>query len=261
MKYLVGHPQTAHLLREWAGAAGKDLKIASHYFWSTGTPMQKSQEGLLQNLLFQVFQQCVDVILVAASDRWQRDRRFHRHPDPWTITELTQTLMAALSWQSLHTRFCFFVDGLDEFSGDHWRLIRELDGIAANDTVKLCVSSRPHNVFIKAYAHEQERKMVLEELTRGDMDKYVRGMLQEDDRFQSLAISDRRAYTLVEEIRKRANGVFLWVTLPWPSAPYFEAFLMTMNTTRFRLDSMKYQASCVTSSDRYWIRSSPFTAQ
>ena len=50
MKYLVQSPQTDVVLHNWAG--GRELYVASFYFWVTGTRMQKSQEGLLQSIVY-----------------------------------------------------------------------------------------------------------------------------------------------------------------------------------------------------------------
>lgn len=52
MKFICGHHRTRALLEEWAGQ--QSIIIASHFFWSAGTSMQKSQEGLLRTLLFQI---------------------------------------------------------------------------------------------------------------------------------------------------------------------------------------------------------------
>lgn len=53
IKYLSDHPTTAKILRSWAGEA--KLYIASFYFWNAGSNLQKSQEGLLRGLLYEVF--------------------------------------------------------------------------------------------------------------------------------------------------------------------------------------------------------------
>lgn len=55
MKYLYNYSKTGAALREWA--TGKDLVVAGFFFWSAGTSMQKSQEGLLQSLLMCILKQ------------------------------------------------------------------------------------------------------------------------------------------------------------------------------------------------------------
>lgn len=63
MKYLshqAHHTKTHQKLVQWA--APNILVKASFYFWFSGTPLQKSQEGLLRSLLFQILRQCPSLI-------------------------------------------------------------------------------------------------------------------------------------------------------------------------------------------------------
>jgi hypothetical protein len=232
MKFLSGHAQTPDILQHWAGP--KRLVAASYYFWSAGTPMQKSQKGLLQSLLFQLLSQCPELIPVASPHRWNAPAPFHCHPEPWHSDELSKALSAVLSKEQLPARFCFFIDGLDEYSGDHYDLAREeedrrgevdhyelirlFEDLARNPDVKLCLSSRPWNAFRKAFGRGKRKTLVLEELTREDIVKYIRGMLESDPRFEELATKDEHAGEVVSQIQERAEGVFLWVYLAVRSA-------------------------------------------
>ena len=227
MKFLSSHVQTTGILQRWAGP--KRIVTASYYFWSGGTRIQKSQKGLLQSLLFQLLDQCPELIPVAAPHRWNAPPDFHRLPRPWHRDELSKALSAVVSKQQLPARFCIFVDGLDEYSGDyydltkedqdaraevdHYQLIKDLESIAQNPDVKLCLSSRPWNAFRKAFGSGKRRTLVLEELTEADIVKYVTGTLEGDPRFRELATRDERAGEIVSQIQERAQGVFLWVYL------------------------------------------------
>jgi hypothetical protein len=191
--------------------------------------MQKSQKGLLQSLLFQLLSQCPELIPVATPHRWNAPATFHRHPEPWHRDELSKALSAVLSKEQLPARFCFFIDGLDEYSGDsydltrededrrgevdHYELIRLFEELAQNPDVKLCLSSRPWNAFRNAFGHGKRKTLVLEELTGADIVKYITGMLESDPRFKELATKDEPAGEVVEQIQRRAQGVFLWVYL------------------------------------------------
>lgn len=110
-------------------------------------------------------------------------------------------------------RFCFFIDGLDEYEGDHYQLTKDLFAISNSEFVKLCVSSRPWTEFTDAFSHDADRMMVLQDLTRSDMEKYIRGMLGDDERFERLCREDPRGQVFVTEILDKAQGVFLWVFL------------------------------------------------
>lgn len=67
MKFMAHHHATRSRLQAWADS--QPLVIASHYFWSAGTSMQKSQQGLLQSLLFDIFKSCPKCIPVVCPTR------------------------------------------------------------------------------------------------------------------------------------------------------------------------------------------------
>lgn len=219
MKFLSDHAQTGEILKVWAAAKATRLVNASFYFWSSGNPMQKTQEGLLQSLLYQIFRQCPQVVPAVCHRRWSEDEHFHRNPDPWTRQELSDAIdsIVTLGGMQLSASFCFFIDGLDEYAGDQYNLLQDFDRLAQSENVKLCVSSRPCTVFTDHYGPHQQgqlnRQFLLQDLTKNDMEKFVRGVLHEDQRFKKLAERDTRAFSFVTEIRERAQGVFLWVFL------------------------------------------------
>ncbi|KAH8745708.1 hypothetical protein BGZ57DRAFT_936187 [Hyaloscypha finlandica] len=204
MKYICAHDTTLNALESWAARAGsRTLITASYFFWNAGLPMQKSIRGLLQSLLFQVFLAYPFLILETSSK------------DPqvlWTQKELTSTLAIASKSSELPSKFCFFVDGLDEFDGDHEDILQLLQSLAASPNIKLCVSSRPWNAFIEVF-EQCSSKLVLEDFTNNDMQKYVHNMLAQDKFFMKAAKMDSRCQTLVPQIADKAQGVWLWVYL------------------------------------------------
>lgn len=106
--------------------------------------------------------------------------------------------------------FCFFIDGLDEYretaQEDYKVLIHKLkEWIAcSNGSMKICVSSREYNVFNNAFpAYDRIR---LQDLTRRDMSRYTRNLLEE------MKNGDQKDH-LIQEIVHRSDGIFLWVAL------------------------------------------------
>jgi hypothetical protein len=67
MKFLISNHKTARLLQRWSGA--KEFIVANHFFWSAGTKLQKSQNGLFRSLLFQILLHCPEIISDMAPDR------------------------------------------------------------------------------------------------------------------------------------------------------------------------------------------------
>lgn len=210
MKYLAQHAKIATLLRGWAG--DRELIVAHYYFWNAGTHMQKSQNGLLQTLLFHIMQQSPETArdLVPA--------RFWTSEDldisPWTTRELCTAIKAFGQEKQLGARLCFFIDGLDEYVGEHEDLVELLAALAKSPYIKLCVSSRPWNVFSRAYNKRTDGQLSLHELTKHDITKYIKNKLEASPLFRDLELQNPRGCRqLTRDITTKAQGVFLWVYL------------------------------------------------
>ena len=211
VKFLVGEKRTRLLLSHWAGS--KDLVIASFFFWAAGTKMQKSQEGLLQSLLFAVLRQCPSLIPVITPNRWQIEHPTQVEAEPWSRQELLDAF-ARLNHQGMsQTRFCFFIDGLDEYEGDHRELISIITYLKDSKSIKLCVASRPWNVFEAAFGGYPIRKLCLEDLNHSDIKIYVTSKFSEMPDLKDAVARDSRYNEIIEDIISKAQGVFLWVYL------------------------------------------------
>lgn len=55
MKFIYDNPRTKEILGQWADK--KPLHIAKFFFWWAGTKIQKSQDGLLRSLLYEILRQ------------------------------------------------------------------------------------------------------------------------------------------------------------------------------------------------------------
>ncbi len=62
MKYILENQRTTDALEKWSGSA--DLVVATFFFWYAGTPLQKSQVGLLRALLLDVLNRRPDLVPV-----------------------------------------------------------------------------------------------------------------------------------------------------------------------------------------------------
>jgi hypothetical protein len=202
MKYVCDHSTTREALQSWAGS--QKLITASYFFWNSGLPMQKSQIGLLRSLLYQILLECPSLIPETCSA--------HRSKGTWGREELRKALDEISKQTFLPAKFCFFVDGLDEYEGDNEKIIHLLQDLAASPSIKICVSSRPWNAFLDAFDNNK-CKLVLEDLTKNDMREYVQNMLAENEVFAKAAKQDSRCNDLVPKIAEKAHGVWLWVYL------------------------------------------------
>lgn len=207
MKFICEQEETKRYLTEWARAANKELVIAKHFFWHSGTPLQKSQQGLLRSLLFEVFRASPGLMRVSP--------RFNSPDcelDDWTRQELFDSFQT-LGIQNIKTRFCFFIDGLDEYYGDHNELIELVTSLVNIPDFKICVSSRPWQQFRDAFGQVRDTTLRLQDLTRTDISSYVRQKFLSNIHFYELSIRDTRYTELLESVVDRAEGVFLWVFL------------------------------------------------
>jgi hypothetical protein len=214
MKFLCDDAQTKTALQEWA--CGKGLAIVSHYFWLSGTMIQKSQEGLFRSLFYGIFQQCPELIQKVCPARWAaagRDGGTESRQPHWTLNELLTAISSMTKISQLGSKFCIFVDGLDEYHGDHIEMCNMIQklGTASHD-IKLCVSSRPWNDFEDAFGGGPHI-LEMHQLTAGDIRGYAHARLSEHLAWTTVSANTGLATSLIDLILRHAEGVFLWVVL------------------------------------------------
>jgi hypothetical protein len=149
------------------------LAVGTHYFWTAGTVMQKSQRGLLQTLLYDIFRMCPEELpkicpgLVSPSKAKE-----------WSYEELLDTFRTVVNRTSASTKYCLFIDGIDEFEGDHYQLCRLLKDLSCSPNIKLCLSSRPWNVLEDAFGADSSRMLRIHDLTRQDILVYAQSRFE-----------------------------------------------------------------------------------
>jgi len=210
MKFLNADPRTKEFLEEWC--VGVPLYTAGFFFWNSGTEAQASYDSLLRSLLFGILSTNTSLIPQLFPDRWSVLSLFETDPEPWRATELLRAFRKLASPEYQTFRFFFFVDGLDEFSGDHGEIIAMLQEVAKCPHIKICVSSRPWVVFQDAF--DTNPSLILQDLTRADIEHYIRTMFYGHSRFVQLEIRDpERAQQICKDVATKSSGVFLWVRL------------------------------------------------
>ena len=210
MKFLQQHRRTREMLTVWADT--DPLIVASHFFWYSGSYMQKSHEGLLRSLLYQVLEADMRLIKRTIPDRLRMDgpqRGAH-----WSRRELA---LALRNLCNLNIKICLFIDGLDEYNPhhDHEKLIEDISEISKSRNVKLCVSSRPWPIFEDAFRHHN--KITLENLNKQDIEQFVWNTLarsaKDPDTYRAFQKRSQNATELVKKVTRKSDGVFLWTHL------------------------------------------------
>jgi hypothetical protein len=202
MKYAYDHPNTMLGLEKWAGSSR--LCRAAFFFWNQGFEMQKSQAGLLQSLLYQIMRQIPSLVSLI-----EESKQLH---EIWQFSELKSLFTQIMSETALTTKFCFFIDGLDEYDGDEEDIAKLLCLISESPHIKICASSRPRTVFDKTLWSGQYF-LAMQDFTKNDMRNYVRKKLLENSEFKALEKLDPDCTMVMDKIAEEANGVWLWVDL------------------------------------------------
>jgi hypothetical protein len=210
MKYICNNPATKRALSDWAGS--DTLITASFFFWNLGSSLQKSQEGLLRSLLHDVLdrhQYLIPILFPGLCRAILADREIDLSAP--SFAELRKAFSNLVSHKST-TKICFFIDGVDEYNGDHSQILDLFAELASSSRVKLVLSSRPINPCIAAFSRCPTLR--LQDLTYDDIRRYVEINLGAHPNMRKLM--DREgpeASELLSEISHKASGVFLWVRL------------------------------------------------
>ncbi|KIW32211.1 uncharacterized protein PV07_03771 [Cladophialophora immunda] len=255
MKFLCDKKQTKELLDAWAGT--KQLIFGKFFFWRAGNPLQRSLKGLTQALLYTILQQAPDLIESTFPDEYKliNEKEWNvpfdgeiRVDFDMVQSRFKKLLESESTCQS--RRFCFFIDGLDEFDEsseqDHNFTVYSnfVSTIAtwatSGSDVKICASSRDwqifKNILDETIPETPRRRLRLHELTRNDMTLVVEDTLKHG--LHDASTTGPQFVELVDEIVTRAEGVFLWVTLVLKSLLQGAQFRDSPAMLRQRMDTM-----------------------
>lgn len=223
--------ETRTRLKRWAGPFG--LTLATHFFWSPGTSLQKTTIGLLRSLLFQLISSSSEAYEDAKSVLFVDGCHDSLGSWSWPFEDLFKALKMVIERLSSTTRLCFFLDGLDECDENPADLMWLVTNLRSA-SLKICVSSRPGLQFQNGLPTSTRNILELHEHTREDIGAYAserlrtnpdlqRLFFRTDDRIglqdQSITKRQRCWKALLSNICRKAEGVFLWVTLVGMYAP------------------------------------------
>ncbi|KUJ13415.1 uncharacterized protein LY89DRAFT_651612 [Mollisia scopiformis] len=211
MKYIREDIRTMQSLRQWAGSS--DLIVGSFFFWYAGTPIQKSQMGLLRSLLLEVLGRREDLIPVLFPEvcRSILTKETSGYIE-LSSSELKRAFSTFITSASQGLKTCFIIDGIDEYDGDHNDICDLLSQATASESVKVLLSSRPIPACVQAFSSCPTLR--LQDLTYSDVKLYIEDQLGQDPLLQRLERSTKGATDhLFKSITSKAAGVLLWVIL------------------------------------------------
>jgi hypothetical protein len=208
MKFIVNHHDTKKHLAQWAEQ--DKLIVAKFFFWNLGTSLQKSVLGMLRTLMHTILDAHPELIPAVFTEAYHNWKESETIEEP-TYVELKRSFRTLIAKSAKFLKLCIFIDGIDEFEGDHLD-ISEFILSLASPKVKVVVSSRPINACL--YAFRKCSALKLQDLTKDDMEIFVQDNLASHETMVLLTKqypTDTRE--IVTEIQEKAQGVFLWVRL------------------------------------------------
>ena len=224
MKFALNHASTLEHLN--MNSKGHWI-VASYFFHDRGTTIQKSVDGFLGEILFQVLKQQRELfpLIYPILTQWDLAGSVAHRGDKdsseslaetWSIEDMKKALMLIATESSFETNICLFVDALDEHDGNHRELISTLKHFAHSTRnpffrLRLCLAGRPENVFSDAF--QSYPGFAIHEHTTQDIRLYAEERIQKEmgSKLTDKGVDELKS--LVQNIIERAKGVFLWVRL------------------------------------------------
>ncbi|KAM0797668.1 hypothetical protein BDR22DRAFT_862434 [Usnea florida] len=215
MKHIYQHPRTMEIV---AQRDGSRLQVTANFFFhDRGISTQKSFEGLLHSVLYQILCQAPDVQKAVVPTYLEK------RPPPgklWPVGDLELAFTQVLQQDQRPIQLTLFLDALDEYNGSQEVMLRFINLVikapsTAATRIQLCFSSRPWaflNDNLKGYA-----SLEIHKYTKEDIWYYVGAKFEKIPAvlyYSMVKQPETQSMNAVKlEITKRAEGVFLWVKL------------------------------------------------
>lgn len=209
MKFLFHHRHVKRMLDEWAG--DRTLTMASFFLWNLGSAEQKSQQGLARGLLYHVLNANQSLIPIILPNMWREAKSGNVELNLPSNNEMSQAF-SRLGTEATDGAYVFFIDGLDEYSGDYRDGISFVKKLAKSFNIKILLSSRPIDSCVAAFSSKP--MLALQDLTKGDIELYVTHTVRSHPYVAKLRTIDGTiTEQFLEDLQRKAAGVFLWVVL------------------------------------------------
>jgi len=211
MKYIHEQGALRRLLNSWSGR--RQLIVATFFFWAAGQSLQKSYEGILRSLLSQI----LDARASLAPTIFPRLTRHLLCGGVFedldiSLQELQDAVLLLAKEMPDDLTVFLMIDGVDEYSGDHFDFSKFLVQLAGCSSVKILVSSRP----IPACYHIFSRfpSIRLQDLTVNDIRAYIDAELLSDDLLIEMdTLENGFAQEVKKALTEKSSGVFLWIVI------------------------------------------------
>lgn len=206
MRFIARDERTEHHL------AGRDLISrprevirTRHFFHNRGTVLQKSFEGLLRSILFQILitaPKLSEYIRPVFQEMLARNSK-----SLWTSSNLRKCLHHILGQSKYDINLFVLLDALDEFDGTPSHISDFLEDLlrsaGEHTRIQVLFSSRPWETFHARF--KDSDGLCLQDHNRFDIETYCKNTIFDQD-----TELRPRLHPLIPEIIRRAEGVFIW---------------------------------------------------
>ena len=250
MKYALLNRKTRELLQE---SNQGPWSLIPFFFSDRGSPIQKTVEGLLQELLHRILSHYTELIelVISISLRitlsdfskrrfifedhdlgrvvWSRksiqdarkfiaDNTEHGGARTMCTSEVIKKALVAITRQSeVQMNILFFIDALDEHQGSHRDLVEILKSLSnpeSSATVRIKLCLASRYESVFPGAFHDSPGFAIQDYTHSDIKQYVIDHLQRTFDISNFSEVDRKQIKpLTVDIVERAKGIFIWVKL------------------------------------------------
>ncbi|RYO79070.1 hypothetical protein DL766_008477 [Monosporascus sp. MC13-8B] len=212
MKFLCHNSVVGEDLETWAD--GSKLVVVGIYFWGSDDPPQKSLKGFYMSILYHTLKPCPELISIIFPGSYGEG--LSSGAAEFQISELESAFVRLTKLENNEThRFCYFIDGLDEYDGDpleHRKLAEKLVAWADSKAAKAVCSARSYTVFLDIFSRAGIT-INFHQLTRSDIREFAESQFMACLSSPELREAKRTCLDITEDILYRADGVFLWASL------------------------------------------------
>ena len=213
MKFAIRDARTWKLL---GTDEGPSWTCASFFFHDRGFSIQKSLNGMLQELLSSLLRQLPELFFCFRHAYTNLAKSQRTKCPAWDIDTLKSVIRNIVDQRKVPIKVIIFLDALDEHSGDNDELAQILKSMIQRAdyewvVLKICLASRPWNVFEQQFG--KELGFAIHKYTQEDIYKYTSTRLRESIRDYPDLLSPEHLDSLTQQVSTKALGVFIWVRL------------------------------------------------
>ena len=190
MKFAMYDKRTSALL---AKVSTNKWAIAAFFFRDRGSEVQKSLEGMLQEILHSILNQIPALSACITSFYLKIVKSQKTNSPQWDMQTLREALLGIAQQRRVNVQLCLFIDALDEHSGDNEYLAQLLKDIAKNSDgevvkLKICIASRSWTVFTQHFGNCPG--LAIHDFTAIDIQIYIENRFAVDHLGLQLSVND-----------------------------------------------------------------------